>query len=376
MAESKVKSCRERSQQHTFDWLRFVRDKRCSRREKIKLLACFGQPDEVYRSSKQAIALALNKDEFEWDLESKAKFDDDLKWLDDPINQLVTVQDKEFPNCLHDIDDGPFALFAKGNLDLLDTPTVSIVGSRKPTPLGAEAIKRISAELSQCMVTVVSGLAYGIDGIAHSSALQHAGKCIAVMGCGLDIVYPSGHRRLFDQILAEDGLIISEYPIGVRPTRYTFPERNRIVSGLGDGVLIAEAALNSGTMITASFACDQGKTLLVLPGSVLSSQYTGSHKLIQEGAALVTSAKEVIEAVSPQWSLDLYLQSKHDLVQEGEGSKVQKEILSMLGYSPQSIDSLKKNTSLTTAELSAMLLEMELLGLVQKDQHGDFISTM
>ncbi len=376
MALLKTERSAERTHDDTVAWLKFIRDRNFTRREKWMLLAHFDDPAAVYSSSITVVEAILKRAYLHKPMPTYELLAEDVCWLSNPEHYFLTTSDESFPRELKEIDDPPLALFLKGNIGALNNPSVSIVGSRRPSAIGAEVTKRISIELSACHVAIVSGLAYGVDSIAHDAVLPSKGRCIGVMACGLDTIYPAKHRWLADKIIAEQGLLVSEYPLGIKPTRYTFPERNRIVSGLGDGVLIVEAATNSGTMITAKFACDHGKPVMVVPGSAMSNQYAGSHALIQEGASLVCSAKEVIEVMSFEWAKDFVTIDNDVSDCPPHVDSTHSQILSVLRRSPAGLDSLKKNTSLTTAELSAMLLEMELLGYVARDPHGNFIATM
>jgi len=208
----------------------------------------------------------------------------DLDWLAGDRHHLIALDSVYYPSLLREIPDPPLVLFAIGDIGLLNEPQVAVVGSRRPTPVGDRVTRDISNGLASLGIVVTSGMALGIDAAAHQAALSDQGSSVAVLGNGLDTVYPSRNRELFSQ-LASNGLIVSEYPLGVKPSRYTFPQRNRIISGLSHGVVIVEAAERSGTLVTARLALEQNKEVMVVPGSALSSQYRGSHDLIKQGAA-------------------------------------------------------------------------------------------
>lgn len=358
------------------DWLRFVLDKRFSRSAKWKLIDQFGSPSSIYDDNDNFIQQISNKARQVLE-PSFAQLHNELSWLSRPGNYFITYEDEAFPENLRNIADPPLALFATGNISLLDAPAISIVGSRKPTSVGGEITKRIAKDLASCGLSIISGLAFGVDSLAHEAVVNNAGKCVAVLGSGLDITYPARNKWLFKKVESTNGLLISEYPSGTRPTRYTFPERNRLVSGLGDGVVVIEAAVGSGTMITADFAGEQNKPLMVVPGSAISAQYAGSHTLIKEGADLVTSAEDIAKIVGRNWKLELESMPLSKVKSAATShSTLQNKVLSIVSEAPRSTDWLLENTSLTINELSAMLLDMELRGLIVRDTHGNFIATM
>lgn len=202
--------------------------------------------------------------------------------------------DDDYPNLLRHIPDPPLTLFYRGDIDLLRQPAIGVVGSRKPTQYGRSCCAHLVKQLVQAGIVIVSGLAYGIDGEAHQAALHAEGKTVGVLGCGIDHIYPAGHRNLYKQV-ETFGLIISEHPPGVRPNPGLFPERNRIISGLSLGVLVVEAAEKSGSLITADCALEQGREVFAIPGSIFSSLASGPHNLIKQGAKLVTSSADVLE---------------------------------------------------------------------------------
>jgi len=239
----------------------------------------------------------------------------DLDWLAGDRHHLIALDSVYYPPLLREIPDPPLVLFAIGDIGLLNEPQVAVVGSRRPTPVGDRVTRDISNGLASLGIVVTSGMALGIDAAAHQAALSNQGSSVAVLGNGLDTVYPSRNRELFSQ-LASNGLIVSEYPLGVKPSRYTFPQRNRIISGLSHGVVIVEAAERSGTLITARLALEQNKEVMVVPGSALSSQYRGSHDLIKQGAALVSTLSDVVHVLSePFWKpeLSIYCCSTYQL---------------------------------------------------------------
>ena len=208
--------------------------------------------------------------------------------------KIINISDDNYPAKLKNIYAPPITIFAKGDISLLNSKSIAIVGSREPSKYGIYVAEKFSKELSKEGITIVSGLARGIDTFAHVGALSSFGKTIAVLGSGIDVVYPKANAKYYREI-SEKGLIISEYIVGTAPESKNFPQRNRIISGLSDGVLVVEARKNSGTMITTDFALEQGKELYVIPGNITSNLSAGTNNLIKEGAKLVTDVYEILE---------------------------------------------------------------------------------
>lgn len=353
-------------------WCLFIRDRRWSARQKRVLFEHFGSLDHVFNAGQADVRNVLQG------MPKNAKSDvaqsaikADLHWLSLAGNHLITIEDDRYPLNLRQLPDPPLALFASGNIALLKEPQVAIVGSRRPTPVGESVVSAISADLARLGVVITSGMALGIDGMAHQAALNCGGNTIAVMGCGLDVIYPARNSDLYRSI-AENGLLVSEFPLGVQPSKYTFPMRNRIVSGLSLGVLIVEAAMRSGTLITASFASEQNKEVMVLPGSALSKQYQGSHELIKNGAALVSSSDDVLHCLAAQLGDALRGQVKPNSKEYVEVSD--SGLLAFIGAESTSVDSIILGSGLTTTEVSSMLLELELKGVVAIAQDGGYVN--
>lgn len=208
--------------------------------------------------------------------------------------KIINISDDNYPAKLKNIYAPPITIFAKGDISLLNSKSIAIVGSREPSKYGIYVAEKFSTELSKEGITIISGLAKGIDTFAHIGALSSFGKTIAVLGSGIDVVYPKENAKYYREI-SEKGLIISEYIVGTAPESKNFPQRNRIISGLSDGVLVVEARKNSGTMITTDFALEQGKELYVIPGNITSNLSAGTNNLIKEGAKLVTDVYEILE---------------------------------------------------------------------------------
>ena len=255
----------------------------------------------------------------------------------------------------------PVFLYVKGELNL-EKPLVAIIGSRKPSPYGKEVAKSFSQKFVELGVGVVSGLARGIDSIAHKSVVNANGYTIAVLGSGLDVIYPAENKRLFDEILQKGGAIVSEFPLGTKPRKENFPMRNRIISGLSQGVLVVEAAQKSGTLITAKWALEQGKEVFAVPGNIFSPQSQGTHYLIKHGAIPVTSAEEVCEFLG---ILKEETASSSKPQQELQLSEEEKLVVDNLSAYPQHIEELSEKTQIPAFELLAIITELELKGIVE-----------
>ena len=269
------------------------------------------------------------------------------------------------------MSDPPIALFAKGDASQLARPQIAIVGSRRPTPVGSALAQRLAGGLAELGVVITSGLALGIDSAAHIGALNAGGDSTAVLGSGLDVFTPARNKVLFNRLSCE-GLVVSEYPLAYPASRYTFPERNRIVSGLSLGVVIVEAAERSGTLITARLAAEQNREVMVVPGSGLSAQYRGSHALIQQGAALVASVDDVLHCLGSELNGWKKLSSSGDIAQRSYDGDAR--LLRYIGAESTSMDNIILASGLTSAEVSSMLISLEIEGVVAVSDDGGYIN--
>jgi len=281
-----------------------------------------------------------------------------LKWLEEPLNHIVTLADADYPRGLLEMTDPPPLLYVKGRRELLNRPALAIVGSRNATPQGLINAEHFAHFLSDSGLCIVSGMALGIDGAAHRGALQGAASSIAVVGTGLDIVYPARHRDLAHE-LAQRGALVSEFAIGTPSKAQNFPRRNRIISALSQGCLVVEAALQSGSLITARLAAEQGRDVFAIPGSIHSPLSKGCHYLIKQGAKLVESAQDILEEFGyPAAAVPTSAsEASADTAEE-------KKITRCLGYDPVSVDALVACSGLTSDSVCAILLPMELAGHV------------
>jgi DNA processing protein len=270
-----------------------------------------------------------------------------------------TIQDDDYPRLLREIPAPPPVLFVKGALTDADKIAIAIVGTRRATSYGREMARRIASELAGAGVTIVSGLARGIDAVGHQAALEAGGRTIAIMASGVNIIYPPEHRELAARI-AEQGALVSDYPPDRKPDAVNFPARNRIISGISLGTLVVEAPARSGALITCDFAADQGREVFVVPGSALSSASEGTNRLLRDGARAVMCAGDILD------DLDLGRRREQVAVQQAfPMSEAERRIMSLLTTEPQHIDELITAANLSISEGAALLTQMELQGFVR-----------
>lgn len=291
-------------------------------------------------------------------------------WLDaSPRRFLVTLADADYPRALLDLNDAPILLYGEGRRELLGQPGVAIVGSRNATRQGAENAARFAGHLGRSGLSIVSGLAGGIDSAAHRGALEAGCATVALLGTGPDIVYPAGNRRLAAQ-LAGAGLLLSEYPVGVPPLRGNFPRRNRLIAALARGVLVVEAASRSGSLITAHLAAELGREVCAIPGSIHSPLSHGCHKLIREGARLVESAQDVLDELA--WGTGRSRAPASPPASPARtggaaaGCAGDDALFAALGHDPVHIDALARRSGGDPGAVAARLLELELAGAVER----------
>ncbi len=323
-----------------------------------RLLVAFGSPTDILSAnvaalqrvvSKQAAhSIALGVD--------KNKLAAALKWLEHPSNSVITLADPDYPSLLLNIPDPPPLLYLKGRRELLSSPALAIVGSRNATPQGLSNAESFAAAASNAGLCIISGMALGVDAAAHRGGLHGTAASIAVVGTGLDIVYPARNRELAHE-LAERGALVSEFPLGTPAIGSNFPRRNRIISGMSRGCLVVEAALQSGSLITARQALEQGRDVFAIPGSIHSPLSRGCHALIKQGAKLVESAQDILE--------ELGYQATSAAANDAAKTDVEDSVLlRYLGHDASDIDTLCIRSGLTAEAVSAMLLALELDGVV------------
>jgi DNA processing protein len=342
-------------------WLRLLATPGVGRETARKLLAACGSAVAVFDTTRAArreivgptvaAALETTPPDFEalckrtrvWLTES------DTRWL-------ITLGEAVYPSALLNTADPPLLLYAHGRLELLSQRAIAIVGSRNPTAQGSDNARQFARHLSQAGIAVVSGLALGIDGAAHEGALEGAGGTIAVVGTGLDRIYPARHRDLTHRI-AELGLLLSEYALGTPPLRENFPQRNRVIAGLAEGTLVVEAAMASGSLSTARSATEAGREVFAIPGSIHSPQSRGCHWLIKQGAKLVDAAQDILDE----------LRMPHTAAADrASPESTEDPLLQALGHEPTTLDALLERTGESAATLQARLMELELDGQVAR----------
>ena len=347
-----------------------------------KLLAAFGSAQAVFEQGEAALRHLCNDKLVQAVRAEPPKLSEllqaTLNWLGEHLDRVVApIGSPHYPTALLDIEDPPLVLYMMGAHIKRSQPAtnnvainLAIVGSRNPTPQGEANARQFAKAFAERGLCIVSGLALGVDGAAHDGALNAecvgGGTTIAVVGTGLDRVYPKKHLALAHRIAAQ-GLIISEFPIGTPPLNANFPKRNRIISGLSVGTLVVEAALKSGSLITARMASEQGKDVFAIPGSIHSPQSRGCHYLIKQGAKLVENAQDVLEELKLPFSSVGPVFAEDKEAPEGDAS-----FLSALGYDIVSLDALQARTGLPTPELQAKLLGLELDGFIRRLPGGLF----
>jgi DNA processing protein len=356
-------------------WLRLALTDQVGPLAARKLLAAFGLPPAIFSQDtatlaqvvERSAAEALRKPPAGWD----QRLEETLAWLaqDPERREVLTLGDAAYPAALLAIEDPPLMLYRTGLLAPPPERALAVVGSRNPTPQGLANARRFARAFAEAGVTVVSGMALGIDGAAHEGALEGAAAgavaTIAVVGTGLDRVYPKRHLELAHRIAAR-GMILSEYPLGTPPLQQNFPRRNRLIAALGQGTLVVEAALQSGSLITARLASEQGKEVFAIPGSIHSPHARGCHALLRQGAKLVESAQDVLE------DLRFVLPAPPAAAQSEEPEGEDDALLAAMGYDPMGLDALIARTGIPAALLQAQLLELELAGQVARLPGGLF----
>ena len=356
-------------------WLRLALTPQLGAASARRLLAAFGLPQQVLEASDAQLAQVVPAAQVRALREPSEFVDDQVRacaaWLaaDPARRRILSLADAAYPQALLQAEDPPLLLWVLGHAPDAPWPeAIAVVGSRNPTPQGTEHARQFARSFAAEGWTVVSGLALGIDAAAHEGALQGMPDTgvatIAVVGTGLDRVYPRQHHELAHRI-AQRGLLVSEYLLGTPPLRENFPRRNRLIAGLARGTLVVEAALQSGSLITARQAAEQGREVFAIPGSIHSPLSRGCHALIRQGAKLVESAQDVLEELAPQRPA----QAQAPLA----GDAPQDALLETLGFDPVTFDALAARTGLPTPTLQARLLELELQGLVARLAGGLFL---
>jgi len=360
-----------------------------------KLLQRFRSPQAIFRASRSELESAGVSGTVAQSIASGCTFEDaaaQQEKMREAGAVLIAVSDPRYPALLREIFDPPALLFARGRLELLGSIMLGVVGTRRPTPYGLAAAERLSADLAHAGVTIVSGMARGIDTAAHKGALAAGGDTIAVFGCGIDVVYPSENRKLAAE-LATKGLLLSEFPMGATAFPQNFPIRNRIISGMSVGVLVVEGAQYSGSAITAKLAIDQGREVFAVPGNITSKLSWGPNLLIKQGAKLIQDWNDVITELPAESRRHLIDRGKQRILAEGgvaTSGTDPSSLVNSLGpeigpVARRALDALQVDTSVhldnlleivqdtSTSELIAALFELEMLGLVRQLPGKNFV---
>ncbi len=357
----------------------------------LKLLAKLQTPQAIFRASASELEAAGLSASQARNISTGCSFEDAVNQQNRMLAvgaQLLTLHDAHYPQQLREIFDPPLLLFALGNLNLVSTHSVGVVGTRSPTPYGLAVAERLSADLAKAGLTIVSGMARGIDTAAHRAALEANGQTIAVFGCGVDVLYPSSNRKLYDEI-AKKGLLLSEFPMEAPAFPQNFPVRNRIVSGLALGVLIVEGAQHSGSAITAKLAMDQGREVFAVPGSITSKMSWGPNLLIKVGGAkLVQEWSDVTNELPAAVRRDLVSKAQQQILPDATDriladSQQPEQPLQILGRKllnllkvdvPQQLESLLETfEGASSSELISALFDLEMAGLIRQLPGKNFV---
>lgn len=329
-----------------------------------QLIAVFDNLDNAWQADSEALkTTGWDEKVIQEFLDWKNKIDENkiAKILEQENIYCLTKDDEEYPELLKQIYDPPFCLFVRGNLDMIKFP-VAVVGTRKFTNYGKQVTEEIIFELAKQGITIVSGLALGIDGIAHETTINAGGKTIAVLGTGINRkhVYPASHYQLSEKIIASGGALVSEYPPGALPSKYSFPRRNRIIAGLSIGTLVIEAPEDSGALITSQYALDNNREVFAIPQNINSINSAGGNNLLKNGAHLVTKAEDILEVLNLQ-DIKEFIDSQEII----PDSPVEAEILKTLSKEPIHVDAITKLTKMDSPTINATLTLMEMKGKVK-----------
>ena len=339
------------------DWLRLTLVPGIGGESQRKLLAAFGLPDAVFSAGRSALRAVIGSKSADLllDTDNSNAVEAACHWAQGPGQRIITLADPDYPPALLEISDPPTLIYVRGKFELLQNPAVAIVGSRNPTPQGIQNAENFAAALAQAGLVIASGLALGIDAAAHRAALSARGGSVAFIGTGIDRIYPARNHDLAIQ-LSQHGCIVSEFPLGTPAVASNFPRRNRLISGFSRGVLVVEAATESGSLITARLAGEQGREVFAIPGSIHSPHSRGCHKLIKQGAKLVETVQDILEEL--KWSAMPYTPISTERTETIQTDA----LLEKIGFDPCGIDELLLRCNLPIEILSARLLQLELEG--------------
>lgn len=314
-------------------------------KKKVNLLKLYKDEGEI-RKNKDYIKEFKGKN---LDLITEEKIECFIDYINNNGIGYITIKSKEYPNDLNYVEDPPYVLFYKGNLDLLKGELAAIIGARKCTNYGREVAKIIGKELSENNITVVSGLAAGIDSIAQKSAINYKGKTIGVLGCGIDVIYPKSNKYLYEEIVRSGGLIISEYLPNTPPLAYNFPRRNRIISGISKKIVIVEATKKSGSLITVNYALELGREIMAIPGPVINGNSDGCNKLIRDGATPFTEMQDLYDFFN--------IKNENDIIELKNSYKSM--LLEAINSEPKHLDDIIRVVNVDRKVLFELLFEMQ-----------------
>lgn len=362
-------------------WLYLSRVKGMESGRRRILLDMFGTPEEIYKASEAALRSIPLLEDFHIDQLLSYRSTDYEKEMEKFIRAgigFVTVNEKEYPDRLRNIPDAPPFLFYRGELPLNDKPAVAMVGSRKCSMYGREMCMKFSYSLAEAGIEIISGMAAGVDGFAHRGAIKAEGKTFAVLGCGVDVCYPSMNRDIFDTLSGKRdeektvgekksyGGIISEYYPGDKALPYNFPQRNRIISGLCDILLVVEAGKKSGTFITVDHALEQGREIFAIPGRIGDTVSDGCNSLIKNGAMMATEPEDIIEELKSHYEMLLSVEKKRKKTVKEKLSAEEKEVYDRLEPVPIGINEISGLTGVSYEKLTGILISLELKGLIKE----------
>lgn len=347
-------------------WLNLTLPAGIGPRKQQELLRAFGHPAAIFDAGLSAVAsvigikLAQSLFDGRTNEAQQALIATTLAWLNEPDHHIVTLADRDYPQRLLESTDPPSLLYINGDPGYLNRAAIGVVGSRNATPQGIENALAFSRVLADAGFTIISGLALGIDAAAHEGALRSEAPSgtIAIIGTGIDRVYPASNKKLA-HIITSKGCIISEFPLGTAATASNFPRRNRLIAGLSQACLVVEAAPASGSLITARLAGELGRDLFAIPGSIHAPQYKGCHALIKQGAKLVECAQDILEELRPQGS-----SAPDSTPDTPSGNPAHAPLINALGHDPSTLDQLISRSGLTADAVLAMLTELSLEGVV------------
>lgn len=360
------------SPEETLAWLRLSRTGLSPQRQR-QLLNAFGSPEAIFAASDSSILRLPGFSELHLSKIRQAQRDAqperDLWKLERMGGWLLTVFDERYPPLLRQLLDAPPCLYVLGTVEVGSERAIAIVGTRRPSDYGRRISHRIAGEIAASGFTVVSGLAEGIDTAAHKGALDSGGRTFAVLGCGLDVIYPRSNKELARQI-AESGALLTEFPLETKPQPWHFPQRNRLISGMSVAVIVVEAPINSGALITADWAAEQGREVFVVPGPVDQPSFEGNHRLLREGARVFTSVADMLDELGLSATPEVKHQSpaapRRGQLQLPELSPVETKVWSILTGEWKHADDVIRESQLTTSDVLSALTLLELKGLVER----------